>query len=155
LWVLRPRFIPGPEWPTPPAGFVPPRGWRPDPTWATPPGWKWRRVNRWKALLLTAAVCASLAWIGFGVYAYSSGFKEQAKNNSDTPIMLVHCGSATPLVVAPAATIKIHSTTEECAVYTVVGPAQSYVGCIDGFGEGGYVSYPTSVDRGRSAADCH
>lgn len=105
--------------------------------------------------MLSAPVCIAFAWVGFGVYGYIANFNYEIENDSNTPIALVHCGSTSPRALAPHTTIKIHPIDGACAVYSDVGStAQTYLGCIWDFGEGGYASYPTILDRGRSAASC-
>jgi hypothetical protein len=156
--VFRSRFVPAPGWPTPPPGFHPPAGWRPDPMWVTPPGWKWRRVNRWGATLLgvliAIGVVAFIAGLVAFIYSNTTGFKDQVKNNTDTSIKLLHCGSGGAREIAPHATITFHATSGPCAAYNSSGSTPTYLGCINSFGEGGYVEIPRDLDRDRTAANC-
>ena len=94
--VFPPRFVPAPEWPTPPPGFRPAVGWRPDPAWPTPPGWKWRRANRNGVAVLCAVVLLVLAFSGLGIYEYAVGFHYEIQNDTGAVITLEHCGSASP-----------------------------------------------------------
>jgi hypothetical protein len=64
------RFVPPPNWPSPPPGWCPPAGWRPEPRWGPAPrGWQFwqegpsRRNWLGRHKIATAVLAAPLALV--------------------------------------------------------------------------------------------